>query len=267
VNFIADPFAVPGPEGRWHLFVEVFNFDRDPTGVIGHATSDDGIDWTYDRVVLETGFHLSFPYVFRREGTYYMVPQGRPSDGNRVTLYDGRPFPTEWEPVADLVEPAHDVNDQVLFLRNGRWWLLVGVSAEDALYAYHSDTLAGQYEPHDRNPVVRRPDVVRPAGRPLVREDGVLAFFQDCRRGYGHSVRPFLITELTPTAYEDRAVSPSPLLGPRSGFGWNSGRMHHIDLWETEDGWLAVVDGDTRFSSYRLLGEHWSIGLYADADQ
>lgn len=267
VNFVADPFVVPGPDGRWHLFVEVFNFDRDPTGVIGHATSSDGVRWTYDRVVLNTGFHLSFPYVFRWEGDYFMVPQQRPPDGSRVTLYRANPFPTDWEVVTDLLQPTHAVNDQILFRWADRWWLLVGVSDEDALYAYYATDLLGKYRPHDANPVARRPDLVRPAGRPLVGEDAILTFFQDCGRRYGHSVHAYHITELTPNTYNERVVSPAPLLAPAGGAGWNGGRMHHLDLWPTEDGWLGVVDGDTRFSGDRLLGEHWSVGLYAGPPQ
>ncbi|EMA59373.1 glucosamine inositolphosphorylceramide transferase family protein, partial [Halorubrum lipolyticum] len=83
VDFVADPFMLPGPD-RWHLFFEVCNYARDPDAVIGHATSPDGLRWEYDRAVLNTGEHLSFPYVFEWEGTRYMVPEEGGADGRAV---------------------------------------------------------------------------------------------------------------------------------------------------------------------------------------
>lgn len=64
VDFVADPFLYPDGD-RWHMFFEVYTEARDPDAVIGHATSLNAVEWEYDRVVLDTGSHLSFPYVFR----------------------------------------------------------------------------------------------------------------------------------------------------------------------------------------------------------
>src|SRR5262245_60427292 len=61
-RFVADPFLVRA-DGRWHVFFEAFNAATGQ-GDIGWATSDDARRWSYQRIVLDEPFHLSYPYVF-----------------------------------------------------------------------------------------------------------------------------------------------------------------------------------------------------------
>ncbi|HEY0729749.1 MAG TPA: hypothetical protein VGD38_16825, partial [Pyrinomonadaceae bacterium] len=70
-TFVADPFMIH--DGSWHMFFEVLlTSDK---GEIGLATSDNGLDWTYQQIVLREEFHLSYPYVFKWQDTYYMIPE------------------------------------------------------------------------------------------------------------------------------------------------------------------------------------------------
>jgi hypothetical protein len=261
---VADPFLFVDADGHWHMFFEVYTQNREPSAVIAHAESTDGYDWTYDQVVLETDEHLSYPYVFRWNGTHYMIPDrwAKAHGPAGVTLYRADPFPHEWVPVADLHQPTTPVHDFSPFRWNDRWWALVGDGQD--LFAYYSDTLeAPDWTAHDQNPVAEnRPTAARPGGRPLVFDDHVLAFYQDCARRYGECVRAFEITTLSPTAYEDRERPDSPVLEPTGGLGWNSGAMHQLDPWFDGSGYHCAVDG-TFGLGYRLLGEHhWAIGIY-----
>ena len=261
---VADPFLFVTEAGEWHLFFEVYTHNRDPTAAIAHAESDDGYDWTYDRVVLETDEHLSYPYVFRWEGDHYMVPDrwGKESGPAPVTLYRAEAFPHEWAPVADLVAPETPIHDFSPFRWEGRWWGVLGDGTD--LYAYHSDDLESPaWTPHEANPVVRdRPKAARPGGRPLVFDDHVLAFYQDCANRYGERVHAYEITELTPSTYDDRQRSDSAAVAPPGGLGWNSGAMHQVDPWYDGEGWHCAVDGNLGLG-YQVLGEHhWAIGIY-----
>ncbi|KAA9396690.1 hypothetical protein Har1130_17630 [Haloarcula sp. CBA1130] len=261
---VADPFLFVTEAGDWHMFFEVYTHNRDPTAAIAHAESDDGYEWVYDRVVLETDEHLSYPYVFSWQGDHYMVPDrwAKEVGPAPVTLYRAAKFPHEWTPVADLVQPATPLHDFSPIRWNGRWWGLLGDGTD--LYAYHSDTLESpDWTPHEGNPVVRnRPQAARPGGRPIVFDDHVLAFYQDCERRYGKRVRAFEITELSPTTYTDTERPHSPALEPPGGLGWNSGAMHQVDPWYDGDGWHCAVDG-TLGLGHQVLGEHhWAIGIY-----
>ena len=80
--FVADPFMLK-VEDTWYLFFEVM--DRDTVkGQIGLATSQNGLTWTYQRIVLKEPFHLSYPYVFEFDGDYYMIPESYQSEINSL---------------------------------------------------------------------------------------------------------------------------------------------------------------------------------------
>lgn len=264
-HFVADPFLMGDPDGTLHMFFEVFNRNRTPTAAIGHATSTDGGSaWSYDGIVLEEPHHLSFPYVFRYAGEYYMIPDKWSREQTApVDLYRADPFPAEWTHVARLVTPDRPTHDFVAFQWRDRWWGIAGDGSD--LAGFHSDSLErDSWNPHPENPVVTgRRRGARPAGRPLVRSDHVELFVQDCTSQYGKRVRGFQIRRLSQSEYDDVECKCSPVLEPADErFGWNSGRMHHVDPWYTGEGWLCAVDGNVNFSLGVFGKYHWSIGLY-----
>lgn len=259
-RFVADPFLFV-EDGEWHMFFEVLVNDHG--GVIAHATSPDrGVTWQYDQVVLRRLHHLSFPYVFKWNGEYYMTTEEQRSD-SRDRLYRATSFPTSWTDEGVLYDPPEGGSggtDHVLFRWDGRWWSLAGVANEHT-YAYYSDSLSpGGWTPHENNPVVsNRPEASRLGGRPIVREDGVTVFFQDLVPFYGESVRAYRITDLSPTAYADHELFPSPVIDGTGGEStWNGHRMHHFDPWHLGegDGWRVAVDGDGTGDA------RWTIGIY-----
>ncbi|KYH23913.1 hypothetical protein HAPAU_39920 [Halalkalicoccus paucihalophilus] len=147
--FVANPFLFV-EDGEWHMFLEA-----GVGGLISHATSPDGgVSWEYEEVVLERDWHLSFPYVFKWDGEYYMTTEEGRNDAV-VPLYRAEEFPTEWTDVGPAYDPAefgHGVTDHVFFRWEDRWWSIAGDRNEDA-YAYYSDDLDGDWTAHDINPV------------------------------------------------------------------------------------------------------------------
>ncbi|WP_128478753.1 glucosamine inositolphosphorylceramide transferase family protein [Halorussus pelagicus] len=265
---VADPFLFVTSAGEWHMFFEVFNRDADPTAVIGHATSPDGGSaWEYDRVVLGTDVHLSFPYVFKWDGTHYLVPDpwDKGSGTADIRLYEAREFPYDWTEAATILSLDDAVSDTVVFRWDDRWWAVAG--DERDLYAFHSPTLrADDWEPHAGNPVVRdRPRAARPGGRPIVCEDRIVLFVQECISGYGEQVRAFEITALSPERYADAELDSSPTVrADDSSVGWNSGKMHHVDPWFDGERWRCAVDGNIGLGR-SVFGHNWSIGMYESA--
>lgn len=257
-RFVADPFLVVDRDA-YHLFFEVFNASG---GAIGHATSTDGgTEWEYDRVVLNTDQHLSFPYVFEHEGQYFMIPEEGGIACTSIPLYRATDFPTMWEREQTLLDVDHRTGDTIVFEWSEKWWLLSGDESNDGLHAYYSDELqSSDWKPHDRNPVADPRDrATRPAGRPIVEDDRMVIFFQDCERQYGDNVRSFEITTLSETEYEDSELDGSPILAGSGLVGWNSSRMHHVDPQYVNGDWLFIVDGDS--TGRTVFGERWSIGI------
>jgi hypothetical protein len=241
-DFVADPFML-WVNNRWNMFFEVINRDT-KKGEIGLATSRDGFEWNYERIVLAEPFHLSYPYVFEAEGEYYMVPESHRAGA--IRLYRADEFPVRWKFVCNLLTGPYSA-DSSIFRYGDRWWLFTETSAEmksDTLALCYSDDLRGPWHEHAMSPViVGNGHIARPAGRVLVHENRIFRYAQDCDPTYGTHVRAFEITDLLPHTYKEKQLFDRPILGP-SGHGWNACGMHHVDPHLMNDGrWIACVDG------------------------
>lgn len=264
-NFVADPFLWLDQKGTWHMFFEVYNDNRSSGAAIGHATSANLVNWTYDRIVLDTNNHTSFPFVFKYDGTIFMIPEEEPTSKQpSVTLYEATSFPRKWTRRKALLTPPNANDDSIIFPWNDHWWLFVGDTHKiNGIYAYYSENpLSENWKPHQDNPIVEdRRSAVRPGGRPIIQGESIVLFYQDCQRYYGHKLRAYKTTELSPESYNDVELDFSPILSPKTGvFGWNAGRMHHIDSWWTGNEWVCAVDGDLH--NHRLNPTFWSISIY-----
>lgn len=247
-RFVADPFMLREGE-RWSMFFEVWN-RASHRGEIGLASSRDGRQWSYDRIVLAEPFHLSYPYVFQWKGEHYMIPETY--ETRTVRLYRAVEFPHAWEFTHTLISGMR-FKDASIFRHDGAWWMLVETSPElkcDVLRLYSASNLTGPWTEHSESPLaINDARVARPAGRVVCLGGKLYRFAQECVLLYGLRVHLFEIQDLSKERYrEEELPGGVPLNG--SGSGWNHGGMHHIDVHELPDGGLlACVDGwvDSRF--------------------
>ena len=243
-RFVADPFMLL-VDGLWHMFFEVLNNQND-RGEIGLALSPDGLAWQYSQIVLREPFHLSYPYVFRWQDDYYMIPETL--GANAVRLYRASAFPKEWTHVKDLFSGTHA--DPSIFRRDNQWWLFTCPKPyqHDTLALFSAPDLTSRWTEHPMSPLITgNRNIARPGGRVILYDNKLLRFSQDCLPIYGRQVRTFEITELTATSYAEHEAPQSPVLVPQ-GDGWNSSGMHHVDAHRLENGkFLACVDGLKNF--------------------
>lgn len=244
---VADPFLLHR-DGRWQMLFEVEDWLA-RKGAIGLATSDDGMRWRYEQIVLAEPFHLSYPFVFEADGDVWMTPETTQVEA--VRLYRARRFPHDWEHVADLLA-GEPFADPTPFRHDGRWWLFTETSGDrnDTLRLFGADRLTGPWREHPASPVVRGDAMhARPAG-PVIAADGRLVrLAQNCLPAYGTDVRGVEITRLASTDYAERPLAGPSLLRP-AGRGWNAHGMHHLAAARAPLGsWLAATDG------WRLEGE------------
>jgi hypothetical protein len=242
ISTAADPF-ISFVDGRWYMHFEVLN-RLSSKGEIAFASSADGFDWQYGRVVLRESFHLSYPYVFEWRGDMYMVPEsGR---AKAVRLYRAVRFPDRWAHAATLLEGTRFV-DNSLFRYENLWWMFTDSGSKSScpvLRLFYASELTGPWREHPRSPIIDSDtQVARPAGRVIILNGRPVRFAQSVFPVYGAEVRAFEITELSPQHYRERPLSETPILRPGAE-AWNSGGMHHIDAHLLPDGsWLACVDG------------------------
>jgi hypothetical protein len=188
---------------------------------------------------LKENVHLSYPYVFKWENEFYMIPE---SVGiYEIRLYKAERFPYDWKLVKTLIKGNYF--DSSIVRYQDKWWLFTS-DRNDVLHLFSSDELTGKWVEHPKSPIVfQNPEAARGGGRLIVIEDKIYRFAQDCRQMYGHRVNAFEIKKISETDYQEIEVKGNPILKP-DGRGWNGERMHHIDAHQVSDNkWVACVDG------------------------
>ncbi len=241
-GFVADPFMIK-VDSTWFMFFEVLN-QQTRRGEIGLATSEDTVNWKYEKIVLAEPFHLSYPYVFEWMNEYYMIPESH--QANSIRLYKASKFPTEWSFVGNIKSGASFL-DASIFRHADKWWLFTETNPQhnfDTLRLYYADELLGSWIEHPKSPIITgNAHIARPGGRVLVMNDKIIRYTQDCQPDYGTQLRAFEITELTTTSYQEREINQNLVIKP-TGVGWNGAGMHHIDPHLIdEEQWIACVDG------------------------
>lgn len=247
-KFVADPFLIK--EGQtWDLFFEVYN-NETKQGDLAVATSTNTWTWKYEKLIIDEPFHLSYPYVFKADGEYYLIPES--FEDNSIRLYKADDFPTEWSYLKTLIEGRDYVDNSIVFY-NEKWWIFSSVTSNDTLYLHYADSLTGTWQEHPQSPIVVD-DVhkARPSGRLLIYDGKLYRFTMDIDPPVGtHQVMAYEITEITPTSYSEKLAQEAPVV-MASGSGWNGQAMHQLDPVQVdEDSWIASVDG---------FGEYWIFG-------
>lgn len=245
--FVADPFMVHDFD-QYFMFFEVMDATTGKA-VIGLAESRTGSVWEYRRTVLTEPFMLSYPYVFKWDGDYYMLPETH--QANAVRLYRATAFPDKWSFVGNLVT-GRPLNDPSIVRVDNQWWLFAG-EHDDTLRLFHADNLTGPWIEHPKSPVISGdPTLARPGGRLLLFEGRLFRMAQRDRPTYGSQVRVFEVTVLSTSDYRETELPESPILRG-TGRGWNKAGMHHVDFQQTDEHrWLACVDGYRWVRTVRL---------------
>ena len=238
-QFVADPFVL-AENSKYYMFFEVLNKKSDQ-GDIGLAESSDGLNWKYRQIVLDEDFHLSYPYVFKWNDNYYLIPETERDLS--VRIYKAEKYPTKWKYIGDLLKGYRFIDPSVVYY-NDMWWMFVSALGDDVLNLYFADDLMGPWNQHPQSPIIKNDgNIARPAGRVLVLEDRLYRFTQDDYPVYGSHVLAFEITEITTTSYKERKVSDKPIVMAGEA-SWNTHGMHHVDPFRIGDKqWAAAVDG------------------------
>jgi hypothetical protein len=246
-EYVADPFMIY-ENSMWFMFFEVLNKETNQ-GDIAFASSMDAINWQYKQIILDEPFHLSYPYVFKKENNYYMIPETYQT--NSIRLYRAIDFPENWEFSKTLIS-GKDFVDPSIFYYEDKWWLFASTTQNDTLYLYYADTLMGPWTEHPESPVVSNDkNKARPAGRVVIYDDHIIRYAQDDYPTYGNQVYAFEVIHLTTSNYEEKEVEDNPII--KAGKArWNEKGMHHIDSYQiSHNKWVACVDG---FGPYLVFG-------------
>ena len=204
----ADPFVVTSND-RHYVFLEEQMMKSSKAHISCMELGKDGTIIS-SNIILDKPYHLSYPFVFQHENTWYLVPE---STANRtVDLYECTSFPIQWKHKRTLLSDISAVDSTILFHEN-RYWLFCSVqqrsssSPNDYLYLYYTDDLLnGSWTPHQGNPVVSDPYSARPAGRIYASNTNLIRPSQICAPVYGYGISLNKIIELNEFRYKEVSI-------------------------------------------------------------
>lgn len=238
----ADPFILKTGEGRYQLLIEDYSL-TDQYGKLAMLELDSDFTVLDRKEILDTGSHLSYPFIFRDKGTIYVFPES--GTAGNLSCYTWDPVSKKLSFVKVLIEEP--LLDSTILFHNNRYWLFAtkkGSDADSKLYIYSSEDLLGNYVPHPMNPVKVSQTSSRPAGA-FFSVDGVLYRpAQNSSVTYGGSMTINKVLKLSESVYQEEAWLPLQL---NEGKKYNPG-IHGFHTFNY-DGGLSVVDGTRwRFS-------------------
>lgn len=200
-SYYADPFVIKTDRDTY-IFFEHYDYR---TGKGHIATALQSEKFRKHHTVLAEPFHLSYPFVFRKDGTLYCLPEA--NESNRLTLYRFNEDQMEFVKDCVLLDGIRAV-DPTLCFENGKWNLFLTQKdfASVKLHRYIADNLRGPYEPFYGNPVKTDCRNARMAGAFIRAHEKLLRPAQESIRYYGTAVCLNTVTEMSDSYYEEETL-------------------------------------------------------------
>jgi hypothetical protein len=204
-RFWADPFAIKAGE-QYYVFIEEFPYETGKGHISVIELDRKGVV-SGPRKVLETDYHLSYPFVFQWKNDHYMVPES--AANKTVELYRAKSFPFDWQLETVLMTDVR-AKDATLAEIDGTWWMFVSIaehSIPDELYLFSAPSPLGPWTPHRRNPVKSDVRGSRPAGALFEWNGDVYRPAQDSSGRYGYAISINRVMQLDHDQFREEHVS------------------------------------------------------------
>jgi hypothetical protein len=205
----ADPFVVKYGKDKFLIFFEEL-IEENKKGYISLIEIDNTGRYSKSIKVLEEPYHLSYPFIFRYNNNWYMVPES--TENQTVDLYIAYNFPYRWKKCFSLLKGVRAA-DPTLLLKNEYWWLFVTISSdiglnedEDLFLFYSKKLLSNQWEPvcKCKIPIISDVSRARPAGNIFYYNNYLIRPSQDCSKRYGFGLNLNYITKIEHDDYKEK---------------------------------------------------------------
>ena len=233
-RFFADPFILSVDDKEIRVLVEDFPY-YDKRGMISLLTIDRKSYALKDKkVILKQPFHMSYPFIMRKEDDSIWVAPEASQSGN-LYYYTMNPASMMLENQKVLV--GEPLLDSTIVEHQGQWWLFCtkrGESSNRDLYIYYADAPEGPWQPHAQNPVVSNSAMARPAGYLVKVGAELYRVIQKCDQHYGEAVNVTRVNKLTDTEFSETFVKELRAQKDEYSYGF-----HTLNGF----GGITVVDG------------------------
>lgn len=171
-------------QGTTYIFAELYSFLRQ-RGVIGYTCLKNGKFTKWKPVIVEP-YHLSYPYLFEKDGEVFMIPES--FESGEVYAYRAVQFPDKWERAYTLksgvkyVDTSRFVSDEAAYA----FTYDIGGAGKHRLLLYRLEN----ERMLDTNCKILTDDdaIARPGGYPFHLDDSLIRVSQDCDGSYGKAV-------------------------------------------------------------------------------
>jgi hypothetical protein len=206
-RFYADPFLLKRSE-KTYMFLEDFQFKKNRAAIACVEFGSQGPQGA-PQTVLDNGSHMSYPYLIEKNGVIYMIPETRARE--TIELYRSTEFPYNWKLQKVIAKNVIAV-DSTILEHAGKYWLFTNIavpggSTFDELHLFYADSLAGDWTPHPKNPIVSDVRRARPAGSLFFEDGKLIRPSQDCSLRYGYALTFNEVEVLSENDYKERACS------------------------------------------------------------
>lgn len=204
----ADPFIV-FYNNKHFVFIEELEY-KSKKGFIScfELTKDQQL--IEPKKIIEEDYHLSYPFIFKVEEKYYLIPESK--ENNSIDLYECTAFPFQWKKTITLMKNISAV-DTTLFYYDNLWWMFTtisehpGISSKDETFLFYADNLVTtKWIPHPKNPIISDVRKARQAGRVFKHNNKYYRLGQDCSRNYGYGISFNEILILNREDYQEQTV-------------------------------------------------------------
>ena len=171
---------------------------------------------------LELDYHISYPFVFKMNDEFFMMPETR--EAKRLEIYKAVNFPNKWQLYSKGFE-GEGIVDPTLFLdQKKNIWLFVNKAKElyddynSELYIYKIDDLKlTTIIPHKLNPVIIDSRRARSAGNIFVEDGKIIRPSQNNIHSiYGYGLNLSEIKELSLENYKEEPIKILGILKVRN---------------------------------------------------
>ncbi len=235
--FWADPFLIHYKDQHF-IFFEELNFS-DYKGYICVSEIFENGKYSKPIKVLEQNYHLSYPFVFEKDGCFYMIPESH--QNKTIDLYKSTDFPYKWTHVRTLISDI-EASDSTLLSYQNKFWLFTSIKKSNSedwkewneLHLFFADRLDGQWTAHPQNPINTDLATSRMGGRITKSDNKLIRPAQNCLQRYGHKISMLEILTLSETTYKEHLIETI------SSTQKNILGIHHTDSTEK----FRVLDGE-----------------------
>lgn len=240
-RFFADPFLLSVSDSLIEVLVEEFMYETNKGRIALLQVDARDFSLINRKTILELDTHLSYPAIMCWNNKKFIYPEN--GADKRISLYEFNEFDMtcrfyrdilstrNLNEIDDVVWPA----DSTIFEHNQKYWLFMTPDVENSkLMIFNSNMPIENYKQQTKIGKTNNIENSRAAGN-LFKCNGVIYRpVQNCREGYGKSIKIQRIIELSEDNFQEETVME---LHPCSNI-YNRG-LHTINFKKN----LCVVDG------------------------